>query len=353
MDVNKDTMKLEIQNDDNLTENIKSKTDKLIKINKELTYNLYGCKSGDFFSYKKSDTEQDVGQFVGVEVVNENEHRLWVKLSKDSGISYWGDVTCRDDFINNGIFVHKKSSDYLLLKNNKNNMEDLLTQEDTKDITINVKYGDSLSETFKAHKCILYFKSEYFKTLLNFNTKSSKEYFDFITINNIEPDVFKDILHYIYTSEINIKLSDYCEYYYASDYLQIKCLRDLLIDYVKLILETNINNLTEILKINNFELNERCALYLISNLLVNLLDYDISNLTSDFKSSLCKYIMNLKQDDLYCIFKSKTVDILLKLFDDNDLKHLLSHLSESQLVDIYRQKTIPPNILLDATYLNK
>lgn len=78
---------------------------------------------------------------------------------------------------------------------------DLLDLKKYSDVTLSVAERD-----FKAHRCILAARSEYFEAM--FGTKFKEAHEAVVTIHDVDPDIFEIILRYIYSYKLPNNLAD-------------------------------------------------------------------------------------------------------------------------------------------------
>ncbi|RHZ88515.1 hypothetical protein Glove_22g117 [Diversispora epigaea] len=89
-----------------------------------------------------------------------------------------------------------------LWKSISHNYVSLLEDIDTCDVTITVGKGEEI-KIFRAHSLILRAQTPYFQTALSIQWGKMKDGKIVLEKPNISPDIFNDILIYIYSSEIN------------------------------------------------------------------------------------------------------------------------------------------------------
>ncbi|KAF2886641.1 hypothetical protein ILUMI_19532 [Ignelater luminosus] len=109
----------------------------------------------------------------------------------------------------------------------KDCIQHILHNKTFSDCQFKVQTKSSSAQVFQSHKLILAISSPVFEAMLyGVMAEENKP----IVVEDIEPDVFKALLEYIYTDNINLVSSDhYCELYYAArkymmPYLQKKCM---------------------------------------------------------------------------------------------------------------------------------
>ncbi|CAG8504843.1 17315_t:CDS:2, partial [Acaulospora colombiana] len=90
-----------------------------------------------------------------------------------------------------------------LWKNVSQNYMRLLEDKDTCDVSIAVGSGEDI-KTFKVHSLILRAQTPYFRTALSAQWGKMKDGQMFLEKPNVSPEIFDDILLYIYSSRINL-----------------------------------------------------------------------------------------------------------------------------------------------------
>ncbi|XP_044593883.1 speckle-type POZ protein-like [Cotesia glomerata] len=182
------------------------------------------------------------------ERVNVSEFHKWFKndgdgwicaeFVKKADLEEKKDELLPDDTLTIGIelTVYDDSttfSTYITLEEPKSQMvadyKRLFESKEGCDVVIKVK-----DETFEAHKTILMARSEMFFKLFTVEMKESKE--EFITLSDIEPEIFNSLLEFIYideVSDLDVVVEDLLE---AADRFLIESLKSMCVEsLIKLI----------------------------------------------------------------------------------------------------------------------
>lgn len=115
----------------------------------------------------------------------------------------------------------------------------LLISNKDSDLTIKVK-----GREFNVHRIILRARSSVFDSMLSHDLKENKE--GVITIEDCEPDIFEEFLHFVYSGEIqNINSGNVCGLYYAADKYNIQYLKKICVNF--LIESFSVENICEII----------------------------------------------------------------------------------------------------------
>jgi len=88
-------------------------------------------------------------------------------------------------------------------------------------------------ELVKAHKCILAASSEYFQNMFNPNSGFKEATSNApILMKEIEPDIFREMLYFCYTSEFSPKFTKHCELALAAQKSFVPILLQLCMDHL-------------------------------------------------------------------------------------------------------------------------
>ncbi len=221
----------------------------------------------------------------------------------------------------------------LSFNTNTNILSELAKCDETKDVKIICEKG----EIILAHKCILYLKSDYFKSAFKFKSNATIINSDLI-INNINYNILKNIIDYYYYGKITINYENYWMYYYAFDFLCMRYELNLLMSKIKFILSHNYhdndNILFDVLKINNIILNEFTIDALINLRFKCLNSNNIKNYTKEFKKQLSDKLKSIDNNLLLQMFVPDNVSYLYELITDPDLRDIfpLSTINEIKYV---------------------
>ncbi|XP_043479829.1 speckle-type POZ protein-like [Leptopilina heterotoma] len=168
-------------------------------------------------------------------------------------------------------------------------IENLLDNEDFKDVTFNVE-----DEKFTAHKNILAIRSSVFAAM--FMNKMSEKQTSVVEIDDIKPVIFQQMLNYIYTDKVENLDDAAFEFLYVAEKYQLENLRIMCINSLnyKISLTTVLKTL-EIAELYSIEqLRYECLKFIIEN------KYEIVE-TDDFQKlilnrpSLWTEVINLKE----------------------------------------------------------
>lgn len=98
------------------------------------------------------------------------------------------------------------------------------------DVTLSV--GTRTLKLFTAHRMLLALRSQVFAAMFfsQFAEASEKE----VTLQDVEPDIFGAMLHYMYTDEIDIDETNVLPYLFAANRYQIDGLRKLCVEWLEL-----------------------------------------------------------------------------------------------------------------------
>lgn len=109
----------------------------------------------------------------------------------------------------------------------------LLYNEDDTDVTIKVKERE-----FKAHRCILSARTPVFAAM--FKQNMSERNTGIIPIDDCEPNIFQEFLHYVYTGSVKMFCHENVfDLYKLSDKYQVEELKEECLEYLKKILSVD------------------------------------------------------------------------------------------------------------------
>ncbi|CAG8660652.1 15078_t:CDS:2 [Dentiscutata erythropus] len=223
--------------------------------------------------------------------------------------------------------------------------EILLQTEKNYDVVIYAGEGNSV-KVFHAHSFILYSRSSYFETAL-FNKNYTQSYdktFTF-TISNISAIIFRVILRYLYTTEIDTSKLDGPEILQlieAANELEL----DKIIDYL-----LARDNLTEIVlsKLNNTE---------VLRLIIRIIELNFS-LILQYESDFETILEKLNIDEILYIMKTDNRSEIKQFFDNilsstEAINPFLSKLNGGKILQLlvtaneFQYKQIVSNLLMNV-----
>ncbi|XP_076812080.1 kelch repeat and BTB domain-containing protein 3-like [Clavelina lepadiformis] len=193
-------------------------------------------------------------------------------------------------------------------------------------------------EIFSVHKCVLGLSSDYFATM--FTTEMKEKYETTVTLDDINPDVMKEIINFMYARPLTLGNSDIFELFSAANYFQIEILKKKCGEYLKnKLLASNLPYLMTIWEhANKFSMESLQAAvesHISKNFSLLLNEDDISSLELYHFKVVLKFLNNTLTDE----YRFKKIMIWIK----HDLANREEHLSE--LFAVIDLDSIPKSIL--------
>uniref|UniRef100_A0A0B7AN37 BTB domain-containing protein n=1 Tax=Arion vulgaris TaxID=1028688 RepID=A0A0B7AN37_9EUPU len=145
-------------------------------------------------------------------------------------------------------------------------------------------------QRLSAHRIVLASLSDYFPPLLKLDAKESGE----VTLHNIQPDDFSILLNYAYTGEVDITKENVQNILIASDYLNIKHVKDMCIKFMTA----------------NYACDDVC------DVLEFAMEYPLSDLTESALQFLKENLDNVSKTESFMQLKPTFLE---KFFDDDNL----------------------------------
>ena len=157
--------------------------------------------------------------------------------------------------------------------------------------------------TFPAHRFVLKARMKFFQNMFNAEMKEKNEPVVKLESTIVSPDVFEDILNYIYTSELNLTDENAALICVAANFF---C-DEKLVKKAESFLETNlkIDNVSQYLeiamRINLKLLEEKCKDFLVKNFLSETVKHDLISwfLFEDLNMILRKFRKHSKREDMF------------------------------------------------------
>lgn len=223
-----------------------------------------------------------------VQVDSNNKSQLFFDIDGDIGASFFPDYKS-EQFSDAGFKLlspRRGSSEWLKSL--------LYSPEKTEDMLYDCcfRIGENHTDLVKAHKCILVARSQYFKCLL---TKMESPN-GMIELHEIDITVFREVIGFMYTGNLNLNSKNLCEILTAAYRFQIPDLviycRELFRNAV-----TKDNVISVFIAANNYEddaLKERAKQYILEH-------FDQLKNNNSFKSLLLLENQNLLLELISCL----------------------------------------------------
>jgi len=166
-----------------------------------------------------------------------------------------------------------------------------VNNKDFADVTFLATEESGQEKKIFAHKAILATRCERFKREFQGDFKESRTHQ--ISLADITPNIFEDILHYIYTDEIQLNSDNVVEILSQSNAFGLECLKQLCEQYISMDIDTeNVVQLYEVAdKYLALQLKAFCLYYIIK-------EFDIVSRTVRFQAMsehLLKEITRLRR----------------------------------------------------------